>query len=118
MRKFLLVKGLLLCMLIFYHSPCRAYEKMVVADFSAGVDKGGVPAGWEFRERSGKATFSVVRDGDFHALHLQSEDASFSFQKAVDLDTIDYPWISWKWKVTIARFQGIFWNADIHYTKA
>ena len=100
MRKCLLVKVLLLCMLILYQSPCRAYERMVVADFSAGVDKSGVPAGWKFQERIGKATFSVVKEGDFHALHLQSEDASFSFQKAVNLNTLHYPLLSWKWKVT------------------
>lgn len=100
MRKCLLVKGLLLCMLILYHAPCRAYERKVVADFSAGVDQSGVPSGWEFKERTGKATFSVVKDGEFHALHMQSEDASFSFQKAVNVNTNDYPWLSWKWKVT------------------
>lgn len=100
MRKCLLVKSLLLCMLVLYHSPTPAHEKKIVADFSAGVDKRGIPAGWQLKERTGKAHFSVIKDGDIHALHLQSEDTSFSFQKAVDVNTLQYPWLSWKWKVT------------------
>ncbi|MBW1800525.1 MAG: DUF3047 domain-containing protein, partial [Deltaproteobacteria bacterium] len=112
MRKCLLVKGLLLCVLILSHSPGLAYERMVVADFSAGVDKSGVPAGWEFQERTGKAAFSVVKEGDLHALHLQSKDASFSFQKAVNVNTVHYPLLSWKWKVTRLPKGGDIRNPD------
>ncbi|MGD2127511.1 MAG: DUF3047 domain-containing protein [Desulfobacteraceae bacterium] len=73
---------------------------MVIADFSLGVDEDGVPLGWDLKERSGRADFSVVKEGNFHALCLRSEDTSFSLQKPVNVNTRHYPLLSWKWKVT------------------
>jgi hypothetical protein len=72
----------------------------VVADFSSGVDKNGVPSGWKVKEKTGKAEFSIVRDENMHALKLRSDGTSFSLQKPVDVDPRQFPLLSWKWKVT------------------
>ncbi len=83
-------------------SPARAWalQHVVIADFSSGVDENGVPLGWQLKERSGKADFSIVKEGGIHALHLRSEDTSYALQKSVNVDPHTYPVLSWKWKVT------------------
>lgn len=80
--------------------PASAVQKVVVADFSSGLDREGVPSGWKLKERSGKADISIVRDGSLHALRLRSSDTSFSIQKPFDLNPVEYPLLTWKWKVT------------------
>ena len=81
-------------------TPARASERMVVADFSSGVDAKGVPLGWQLKKKSGKADFAVIKDGHIHAVHLRSVDSSFALQKLVKVNTRNYPVLSWKWKVT------------------
>jgi hypothetical protein len=85
---------------LFFSLPAWATQPLVIGDFSQGVDEDGVPLGWELKERSGKADFTLLKDGDIHALCLKSEDTSFSFQKPLDIDPREFPVISWKWKVT------------------
>jgi hypothetical protein len=86
----------------------HADDSMVIADFSAGADAKGVPKGWQLKEKSGKADFAVVKDGDLHALHLKSADTSFSIQKEVKIDVRQYPVVAWKWKVTKLPSGGDF----------
>jgi hypothetical protein len=95
-----LLWGLLFSIWLFLSGPTWAAECVVVADFSSGVDSKGVPTGWYVHERSGKADFSVIKDGDIHALQLRSADTSFALQRGVDVNTRDFPLLSWKWKVT------------------
>ena len=85
-----------------------AGDRIVIADFSGGIDARGVPAGWQLKEKSGKAEFSVVKDGDLHALRLRSADTSYSIQKSVDLDVKQHPILTWKWKVTKLPAGGDF----------
>jgi hypothetical protein len=88
--------------LVFLSSVGFAWapHRIVVADFSSGVDKNGVPSGWKVKEKTGKAEFSIVRDENMHALKLRSKGTSFSLQKPVDVDPRQFPLLSWKWKVT------------------
>lgn len=87
-----------------------ADDRIAVADFSRGVDAEGVPRGWQLKEKSGRAEFSVVKDGDLHALHLRSQNTSFSIQKSVKVDPAEHPVLSWKWKVTGLPEGGDFRN--------
>ncbi len=89
-------------------SPAWAEDRLVIADFSSGVDAKGVPPGWQVKEKSGKADFAVVKDGDLHALALRSANTSFSLQKEVKVDVKQYPVLSWKWKVTKLPKDGDF----------
>jgi hypothetical protein len=95
-----LIRGTLLLILFLSVTPARASERMVVADFSSGVDANGVPLGWQLKKKSGKADFAVIKDGHIHAVHMRSMDSSFAFQKLVKVNTRNYPLLSWKWKVT------------------
>lgn len=98
----------LLFILLLFFSPALASERIVIADFSAGVDEDGIPLGWQLKEKSGKANLSVIRDGRIHAIHLRSTDTSFALQKLVNVNTSQYPVISWKWKVTQLPAGGDF----------
>jgi len=102
MRRFhnLLLTILFIPVILFYAYPASAFQKVVVADFSSGMDHEGVPTGWKLKEKSGKADISIVRDGSLHALRLRSNDTSFSIQKPIDVTPREYPFFTWKWKVT------------------
>jgi hypothetical protein len=97
----------LLFMLVF--APVvRAEDRVVIADFSSSVGAPGVPAGWELKEKSGKADFAVVKDGDIAAGRFRSANSSFSLQKEVKVDLKQFPLLTWKWKVTKLPTGGDF----------
>jgi hypothetical protein len=87
-------------MMVLSSAPAWALQHVVIADFSVGVDEDGVPFGWQLKERSGKADFSVIEEDGIHALHLRSKETSYALQRQVNVDPQKYPVLSWKWKVT------------------
>ena len=89
-------------------TPLWATDRVVVADFSQGIDAKGVPSGWQLKERVGKADLSIIREGTFHALRLRSSDTSFALEKGVDVSPRLYPLLHWKWKVTRLPSGGDF----------
>lgn len=101
-----LLQGILAVLLAV--SLAGAEDRVVIADFSSGVDAKGVPPGWQVKEKSGKADFAVVKDGDLHAVVLKSANTSFSLQKEVKVDVKQYPVLSWKWKATKLPKDGDF----------
>ena len=98
-------KGLLVAVLMC-SAPVWATDQLVIADFSSAVDVSGVPAGWEVKEKSGKADFAVVKDDGVAALRLRSANTSFSLQKEVRINLKQYPLLTWKWKVTKLPYGG------------
>ena len=90
----------MLVVVLMCSAPVWAADQLVIADFSSAVNASGVPAGWEVKERSGKADFAVVKDDGIAALRLRSANTSFSMQKEVHVNLKQYPVINWKWKVT------------------
>lgn len=81
-------------------APVRAADLLAIADFSSAIGSAGAPAGWQVKEKSGKADFAVLRDDGVAALRLRSAGTSFSLQKEVRVDLKRYPILTWKWKVT------------------
>jgi hypothetical protein len=100
MRTVGLTRSLFICIVLGWVGMVWASRGLVVGDFSAGLDRDGVPPGWEVKEKAGRADYSVVKEGNIHALRLRSEGTSFSLQKPVDVDPRQFPVVSWKWKVT------------------
>ena len=86
----------------------QADDRMVIADFSAPVDASGVPAGWNLKEKDGKADFAVVKDGDVAAGRFRSANTSFSLQKEVLVNLKQHPLLTWKWKATRLPAGGDF----------
>jgi hypothetical protein len=90
----------LLVVILFFAGPVWAEDSMVIADFSRGLDAGGIPIGWQLKERFGKADFADAKDGDISAIRFRSANTSFSLQKKVHVDLRQFPVLAWKWKVT------------------
>jgi len=102
----------LLAAILFVSAPAWAEDRMVIADFSAGADARGVPAGWQLKEKSGKADLAVVKDEGTSAVRLRSAATSFSLQKEVHVDLKRFPVLTWKWKVTKLPEGGDFRKSD------
>jgi hypothetical protein len=102
----------LLAAILFVSAPVWAEDRMVIADFSANADAQGVPAGWQLKEKSGKADLAVVKDGGTSAVRFRSEKTSFSLQKEVHVDLKRFPVLTWKWKVTKLPEGGDFRKSD------
>ena len=109
-----LTKILLVYLLISSFSTSWASQRIVIADFSSGTDENGIPSGWQLKERSGNADFSVIKERNIYALHLRSADTSFALQKLVNVNIRQYPLFSWKWKVSKLPEGGDFrnWETD------
>jgi hypothetical protein len=86
--------------LLLFAAPARAADRILIADFSISGSASGAPAGWQVKEKSGKADFALVNDDGIAAVRLRSVDTSFSLQKEVSVDLKQYPVLTWKWKVT------------------
>jgi hypothetical protein len=108
--RFLIISAI--CTMLFSSASAWAFQHVVIADFSSGVDENGVPAGWQLKERSGKADFSIIKESGIYALHLRSEDTSYALQKPVNVDPRTYPLLSWKWKVTELPDGGDFRTSE------
>jgi hypothetical protein len=102
--------GIIICLfaVLLASSAIGAGDAVVVTDFSKWPAPKGIPQGWKLNERSGKADFSVGADDGLMALHLKSEDSSFSLERSVNVDLKRYPLLSWKWKVTKLPVGGDF----------
>ncbi len=90
----------LLFLMLIFAPLVHADDRIVIADFSSRIGTPGVPAGWQLKEKSGKADFAVVKDGDIAAGRFRSANTSFSLQKEVNVDLKQFPLLTWKWKVT------------------
>ena len=85
---------------LLFAAPAWAADQVVIADFSSAINASGAPAGWELKEKSGKADFAIVKDDNIAAARLRSANTSFSLQKEVHVNLKQYPILTWKWKVT------------------
>jgi len=99
----------MLAFMLLFTAPVWAEDSMVIADFSSVAH--GTPAGWELKEKSGKADFAVVKDGDVTAARFRSANTSFSLQKEVKVDLKQFPILTWKWKVSKLPAHGDFRNS-------
>lgn len=74
-------------------------------------DSGRLPAGWQIKVVHGKPQFGEYRDGNISTLHLRSDKASFSLERAVEVDPARTPYMSWRWMVTALPAGGDFRHA-------
>lgn len=69
-------------------------------DLSVSPDGGSpVPDGWALKEFTGRANVKVEKVGQFFAVHLNSDRASFGLHKDISVDVGQYPYLSWAWRV-------------------
>jgi hypothetical protein len=103
----------MVAVVLFFGWPAWADDRVVIADFSSGVDASSMPSGWQVKEKSGKADFTVVKDEGISAVRLRSRDTSFSLQKEVNVDLRQFPILTWKWKVTKLPSGGDFRKSSV-----
>lgn len=72
---------------------------------------GGLPDGWRIRVTRGTPDVSVVRDLPGTVLRFKSRSSSFGVERAVDVDPAQYPFLTWKWKVSELPRDGDFRHA-------
>jgi hypothetical protein len=107
-KSFSVIGSVVLSVVFLVSCTARADERVVIADFSSAAVGVGTPAGWELKEKSGKAEVAVVKDGEVPAVHFQSANSSFSLQKEAKVDIKQFPVLTWKWKVTKLPVGGDF----------
>lgn len=70
-------------------------------DFSAGLDKEGLPKGWELKQWFGNTRkIETVEEAGVTALRLVSDNNSFGVYREKALNPKKTPILSWRWKVT------------------
>ena len=81
-------------------------QSTVLVDFS--TTQKTVPEGWELSVYKGEPLLQLVQDEGKQALHMRSDQASFSLQKKIHLSLQASPFLVWNWKVTALPKGGDF----------
>jgi len=102
--------SLIILMILFSLSlPAKAdNERLIIENFSKGVDKKGVPVDWELKEKEGTPDIRLEKEKGTHVLHLISEKGSFGLAKKILIDIKEYPYLNFRWKVTELPRNGDF----------
>lgn len=58
-----------------------------------------IPAGWQLKVNTGKPDVSADDPDDQAAIRFRSVKSSFSLERDVDVDPVQLPYLSWRWKV-------------------
>jgi hypothetical protein len=99
--------GLLLTSLISATSSDADPDSLVVDPVSNGLGKDGLPAGWALKQWFGGGhDIRIEKNDEKPVLHLLSKQNSFGVYKNFDFDIHDYPYLSWRWKVTVLPAGG------------
>jgi hypothetical protein len=72
---------------------------------------GRLPDGWRIKVTRGTPDVQVIDDAQGSVLHLKSRSSSFGLERTVDVDPAQYPFLSWKWKVSELPRGGDFRRA-------
>ena len=76
------------------------------------VQPGRLPDGWRIKVVHGNPDASVIHDAQGGVLHLKSRSSSYSIEHAEDVDPAQFPYLTWKWKVTELPRGGDLRNAS------
>ena len=103
MKKLLLLTTALV--LIFQaHTAQLAFIVLNTAGWS--LEK--LPSDWQIKVNHGKPEVSVCKEQTDACLHLKSVKASYALEHSVDVDPVQLPYLTWKWKVTQLPAGGDF----------
>lgn len=70
-------------------------------DFAAGLNKDGLPKGWELKQWFGNTRkIDTVKEDGVSALRLVSDSNSFGVYREKELNPKKTPILTWEWKVT------------------
>jgi len=93
---------LLLAPMVFAADALAIEEVLIVDPVSAGLGADGLPNGWALKQWFGGGhDVRIEKNDDKPVLHLVSKENSFGVYKNLNFDIHDYPFLSWRWKVTV-----------------
>ena len=75
---------------------------LVIDDFEAGLRPG-----WEVKRFKGETSYTVVPEGSGRVLRAESNGSASGLLFKIDYDPLQYPVLSWRWKVA-----GVIANGD------
>jgi Protein of unknown function (DUF3047) len=82
-------------------------DELIVDPVSNGLGKDGLPVGWDLKQWFGGGhDIRIEKNDDQPVLRLLSKQNSFGVYKKLDFDIRDYPYLSWRWKVTVLPTGG------------
>lgn len=82
-------------------------NELIVDPVGNGLGKDGLPIGWDLKQWFGGGhDIRIEINDDKPVLRLLSKQNSFGVYKKMDFDIRDYPYLSWRWKVTVLPTGG------------
>jgi hypothetical protein len=82
-------------------------DSLVVDPVSNGLGKDDLPVGWDLKQWFGGGHDIRIETNDAKpSLRLFSKENSFGVYKKMDFNIHDYPYLSWRWKVTVLPTGG------------
>jgi len=107
MRFFPLLMVLLLSPFVFTDTSSAGPDTLIVDPVSAGLGPDAIPNGWDLKQWFGGGhDIRIEKNDEKPVLHLISKDNSFGIYKKMDFDIRSYPYLSWRWKVTVLPIGG------------
>ena len=79
-------------------SECKDSPNIIV-DLGGSTGKTGLPLLWKLRVNAGEADARISMEGGESAFYLRSLNASFALERELSVNTGDYPYLNWTWKV-------------------
>ncbi len=73
-------------------------DRLVVGDFADGLDRSGIPEGWQLDQRRRPVSISLEEKDGRNVLRFVSENSAFGLVKRLNFDIRDYPYLNWEWK--------------------
>jgi hypothetical protein len=78
---------------------------------SASLSAGRLPSEWEIKVNHGRPDISVCSDNEGPCVRFKSVKSSFGLERSVDVNTVETPYLTWRWKVTQLPAGGDFRHA-------
>jgi len=91
-------------------------DRIVVGDFSSGIQEEGLPAGWQslFFDKIPQHThYEMVRDNSVIVIRAQSNSTASCLIRKIEIDPREYPIVEWRWKVA-----GVLKKGDARQKKS
>lgn len=63
---------------------------------------------WQVKVNHGRPDFGVCQDSAVPCLHLKSSGSSYGLERKVDVRPAQFPYLTWRWKVTQLPPRGDF----------
>ena len=67
-----------------------------------------LPDGWRLKVNRGTADITVIEEPNSKVLRFKSRKSSFGLERGVDVDTSQFPYLTWSWKVSELPAGGDF----------